>query len=144
MLHRPVSNKAEEFKEEMEGDTVGYRITDKDTGKSLVYVPDMREITPLVLRKMDDAEVLIFDGTFYRDDELIRLGISEKTSKELGHTPMVGVGGSIEVLRELKVRHKLYTHLNNTNPAILEDSSERKRLHDEGFKVARDGEVIDL
>ncbi len=142
--HRPISVKEEPFNEELEGDTVGYRIEENSTGKTLVYIPDIREITPLALREMEEADVLIFDGTFYRDEELIELGISSKTSIELGHVPIVGNTGSVAVLRDLNVKRKFYTHLNNTNPLIPENSKERKYLLDEGFYVVRDGEIIDL
>ena len=92
--HRAISTKVPTFSEEVEGDTVGYRIEERATGKSMVYVPDIREITPLILEKMEDADVLIFDGTFYEDEELIKLGISRKTSRELGHVPMMGPDGA--------------------------------------------------
>jgi len=141
--HRPISVRGP-YKEELEGDTVGYRIEDKNSGKTFVYVPDIREITPLALKKMEDADVLIFDGTFYTNDELIKLGISSKTSEELGHVPIAGPTGSIEVLGDLNVKRKFYTHLNNTNPLIPEDSTERRLLRDEGFYVVSDGETIDL
>ena len=141
--HRPISSKARGFDEESRGDTVGYRITERHTGKALAYVPDIREITSLALRKIDGVDALLFDGTFYTDDELIRLGISSKTSRELGHVPMAGSGGSIESLRDLTIEQKFYTHINNTNPVILVDSRERKQLRDGEFKVAEDGERID-
>jgi len=141
--HRPISVKEGPFKEELEGDTVGYRIEDEN-GRVLVYVPDIREVTALALRKMDEADVIIFDGTFYRNDELIKLGISSKTSEELGHIPIAGPNGSIEMLRDLNVKQKFYTHFNNTNPLIPEDSVERRLLRVEGFHVVSDGDVIDL
>ena len=93
---------------------------------------------------MEDADILIFDGTFYTNDELIKLGISSKTSEELGHVPIAGPTGSMEVLRDLNVKRKFYTHLNNTNPLIPEDSTKRRLLRDEGFYVVSDGETIDL
>jgi len=141
--HRPILVKEGPFKEELEGDTVGYRIEDEN-GRVLVYAPDIRKVTSLALMKMEGADVLIFDGTFYRENELIKLEISSKTSKELGHIPIAGHNGSIEVLKDFNVKQKFYTHLNNTNPLIPENSVERRLLQVKGFHIVNDGDVIDL
>lgn len=144
MPHRPISRKVPGYGEEIEGDTVGYRIEERETGKSLVYVPDIREMTPRVLERIEGSDVLILDGTFYGNEKLIKLGISEKTSRELGHVPIMDPDGSIRDIRDLNVRSKIYTHLNNTNPVIREDSMERKLLIEEGIDIARDGQIIEL
>ena len=68
---------------------------------------------------------MLFDGTFWTDDELIALGIGERTAREMDHLPIAGAGGSLERLAALPCRHRIYTHINNTNPILLEHSPER-------------------
>jgi pyrroloquinoline quinone biosynthesis protein B len=69
---------------------------------------------------------------------MIRLGLAGKTSRDMGHVPMCGDGGSLDLLASLSGR-KIYTHLNNTNPVLLEDSPERREAEDRGLEIAYDG-----
>ena len=77
--------------------------------------------------RLAEADALLFDGTFWADDELIALGIGDRTAREMDHLPIAGRGGSLERLAALPCRHRVYTHINNTNPILLEHSPERAR-----------------
>jgi len=121
------------------GRVVGYRITDAGSGRSLVYLPCVQQLTPDVLEELAGCSGLLIDGTCWRDDELPRLGLADKTSRGMGHVPIDGPGGSLELLSPLPIDHKVYIHINNTNPILLEDSPERRLLDRHGMQVAADG-----
>lgn len=123
---------------------VGYRITDARTGRSLVYVPGAQELTSSVREHLEGATCLLFDGTCWQDDELIRLGIASKTSRDMGHLPIGGVDGSLKQLAPLPIERKIYIHINNTNPILLEDSPERRAVEEHGMEVAADGLELEI
>jgi pyrroloquinoline quinone biosynthesis protein B len=127
-----------------EGVVVGYRITDGDTGRSLVYLPGAQELTASVLAQLEDCTCLLFDGTCWQDDELIQLGIAGKTSRDMGHLPIDGAGGSLEQLAPLPIERKIYIHINNTNPILLEDAPERRIVEEHGLEVAADGLELEI
>jgi len=87
---------------------------------------------------------LLVDGTFWTDDEMIKLGVSKKHARDIGHLPQSGTGGMIEVLEPLKASRKILIHINNTNPILDEDSKERKELDSRGIEVAYDGMDVTL
>jgi pyrroloquinoline quinone biosynthesis protein B len=120
------------------GRVVGYRLTDERTGRALVYLPSAQELTG-VLDQLDDCACLLVDGTCWRDDELIGLGLAGKTAREMGHLPIDGPGGSLARLAPLPIGRTIYTHINNTNPILLEDSPERRVVEQHGMEVAVDG-----
>ena len=139
------TNKRARFKIEAgEGGVVGYRITDGNTGRALVYVPGAQQLTASVRAHLEDCACLLFDGTCWQDDELIRLGIAAKTSRDMGHLPIGGADGSLERLAPLPIERKIYTHINNTNPILLEDSSERRIVEAHGMEVAADGLELEI
>jgi pyrroloquinoline quinone biosynthesis protein B len=127
-----------------EGVVVGYRITDGDTGRSLVYLPGAQELTASVLAQLEDCTCLLFDGTCWQDDELIQLGIAGKTSRDMGHLPIGGAGGSLEQLAPLPIERKIYIHINNTNPILFEDAPERRIVEEHGLEVAADGLELEI
>jgi pyrroloquinoline quinone biosynthesis protein B len=85
----------------------------------------------------------MLDGTFWTDDELVRLGVSKKLARDMGHLPQSGPGGMLEALKPLAAR-KVLIHINNTNPILDEDSPERAVLQAAGIEVAYDGMEIEL
>jgi pyrroloquinoline quinone biosynthesis protein B len=121
------------------GRVVGYRVTDERTGRALVYLPGVQELTAEVRDQLADCACLLVDGTCWRDDELIRLGLAGKTAREMGHLPIDGPGGSLELLSPLTIERKIYLHINNTNPILLEDGPERRVVEEHGMEVAVDG-----
>jgi pyrroloquinoline quinone biosynthesis protein B len=120
------------------GRVVGYRLSDERSGRSLVYLPGVQELTA-VRGRLNDCVCLLVDGTCWRDDEMIRLGLAGKTAREMGHVPIDGPGGSLELLSPLPIERKIYIHINNTNPILLEDSPERRVVERHGMEVAVDG-----
>ena len=88
--------------------------------------------------------MILFDGTFWSNDELITLGIGERTALQLDHLPMSGSEGSLERLRALPSRHRVYVHINNTNPVLLEDSAERRAVEAAGLTIGMDGMRFDI
>jgi pyrroloquinoline quinone biosynthesis protein B len=129
---------------EGEDGVVGYRITDGRTGRALVYVPGAQRLTASVLAHLEGCACLLFDGTCWQDDELIRLGIAAKTSRDMGHLPIGGPDGSLEQLAPLPIERKIYVHINNTNPILLEDSPERRAVEERGMEVATDGLELEI
>lgn len=121
------------------GRVVGYRLTDERSGRSAVYLPGLQQLTPAVREQLDDCACLLVDGTCWRDDEMIQLGLAGKTAQEMGHLPIDGPDGSLEQLSELPVERKIYIHINNSNPILLEDSLERRLVEKRGIEVAMDG-----
>jgi pyrroloquinoline quinone biosynthesis protein B len=127
-----------------DGDNIGMRVSDRRTGKVLFYAPGLGEIEPQVRPFLEEADCVMVDGTFWTDDEMIRLGVSKKRARDIGHLPQSEPGGMIEVLKALKADRKVLIHINNTNPILNEDSSERRTLDAAGIEVAWDGMDITL
>jgi pyrroloquinoline quinone biosynthesis protein B len=127
-----------------EGDNIGMRIADRGTGKVLFYAPGLGEIEPHLEPFLEEADVLMVDGTFWTDDEMIKLGLSKKHARDIGHLPQSGTGGMMEALKPLKASRKILIHINNTNPILDEDSAERRMLAGEGIEVAYDGMDVKL
>lgn len=127
-----------------DGDNVGIQITDTRSGKRLFYAPGLGEIEPHLEPLLREADAVMVDGTFWTDDEMIRLGVSKKHAREIGHLPQSGAGGMIEVLRPLRASRKVLIHINNTNPILDEDSGERAQLSAAGIEVAYDGMELTL
>ena len=129
-----------------EGDesVVGYRITDGRTGRALVYLPGAQQLTASVRAHLEGCACLLFDGTCWQDDELIQLGTANKTSREMGHLPISGADGSLEQLAPLPIERKIYIHINNTNPILLEDAPERRIVEERGLEVAADGLELEI
>jgi len=126
------------------GDNIGVVIRDQATGRSVFYAPGLGEIEPRVGTAMGGADCVLVDGTFWTDDEMIRLGISKKRAREIGHLPQSGPGGMIEALSALPRPRKILIHINNTNPILDEASPERAQLAAAGIEVACDGMRIEL
>ena len=126
------------------GRVVGYRLTDDATGAAAVYLPGVQELTPAVLDELDGIDCLLIDGTCWHDDELIRLGLAGKTAHDMGHLALGGPGGSLEALSRLPIERKIYIHINNTNPILLDDSPERREVEQAGMEVAGDGLEVEV
>jgi len=121
--------------------TAGIEI--RHAGARLVVVPGAANITEQMLSRFEDADVLLFDGTLFHDDELVRLGASAKTARRMGHVPIDGEGGSLTALRSVGAR-RIYFHINNSNPIHVAGSPERAVVRAAGWEVAEDGMEIVL
>ena len=126
------------------GRVVGYRLTDERSGGTLVYLPGVQALTPALRAEIQGCQCLLIDGTCWRDDELVRLGLAGKTSRQMGHLPIGGPDGSLAQLRELGAGRTIFVHLNNTNPILLADAPERRLVEDSGMEVATDGLEVEV
>jgi pyrroloquinoline quinone biosynthesis protein B len=127
------------------GDNIGLLVESTANGKRLFYAPGLGAIAPRVDAAMRSADVVLVDGTCWRDDELIALGVSRKRARDMGHLPQDGAGGMLEFLATLPApTRKILIHINNTNPILDEDGPERAQLRDAGVEVAVDGMEIEL
>jgi pyrroloquinoline quinone biosynthesis protein B len=122
--------------------TVGVELS--DGAKSFFYVPGCAEINEGVIKRLAGAALVFFDGTTFTDDEMVNLGLSKKTARRMGHVAMSGEKGSLERLASCAIGRKIYVHINNTNPVLIEDSSERAAVERAGWEVAYDGMEICL
>jgi pyrroloquinoline quinone biosynthesis protein B len=109
----------------------------------LLYVPGAAAVTAPLLDRLARADVVLFDGTLFADDEMIATGTGAKTGRRMGHMPLDGNDGTIAALGRLKAR-RILTHINNTNPILIEGSAERRKVEAAGFEVAEDGMEIVL
>jgi pyrroloquinoline quinone biosynthesis protein B len=121
------------------GHTVGLLVRDESTGGVCAFVPGCGGLDQPLLDLLGRAELVLFDGTFWTDDELIGLGIGERTAREMDHLPVSGPEGSLERLAALPGRQRVYTHINNTNPMLIEDSPQRLQVEHRGVMVGADG-----
>jgi pyrroloquinoline quinone biosynthesis protein B len=126
-------------REERPGHTVGLIVEDTATGGRCAFVPGCGGLDDRLLARLAGVDLLLFDGTFWTDRELITLGIGERTALEMDHLPVSGPAGSLAWLAGLPVRHRVYTHINNTNPILLEDGPERAAVLAAGLTVGADG-----
>jgi pyrroloquinoline quinone biosynthesis protein B len=127
-----------------DGDNIGLIIEQISTGKKAFYSPGLGEIEPHVMSAMQASDCLLVDGTFWTNDEMVTMGISQKRAREIGHLPQSGEGGMIEVLNGVSNTRKILIHINNTNPILDEDSEPHKELIKSGIEVAYDGMEINL
>jgi len=108
-------------------------------GRRCVVVPNCARITPDLCARLKGADLLLFDGTTYEDDEMVRLGLSHKTAARMGHVPMAGPSGSLAGLADVSVGRRVFLHLNNSNPTLIAGSPEHAAVLAAGWELAFDG-----
>jgi pyrroloquinoline quinone biosynthesis protein B len=109
----------------------------------MVYIPGAAAVTAAMTQRIKGADVVFFDGTLFRDDEMIASGTGAKTGRRMGHMPIDGEDGSLAALEGLAGR-RVYVHINNTNPILIDGSPERVHVERKGWEVAEDGMEIVL
>ena len=109
----------------------------------LVYVPGAAAVPAALRGRLAGADVVLFDGTLFADDEMIASGTGSKTGRRMGHMPLDGADGTLAALAGLRCR-RILIHINNTNPILIDDSPERRKVEAAGFEVAEDGMEIKL
>jgi pyrroloquinoline quinone biosynthesis protein B len=112
-------------------------------GRRLIYVPGAANVTAALHARLAGADAVLFDGTLFSDEEMIATGTGEKTGRRMGHMPIDGESGTLAALADLPGR-RILTHINNTNPILVEGSPERRKVEAAGFEVAEDGMEIVL
>jgi len=127
-----------------DGDSIGLEIIDTGTGRSFFFIPGCAATTDRLRRRVAHSALVFFDGTLWRDDEMIQLGVGSKTGRRMGHMSMSGDDGTIAAFRDLDVRRRIFIHINNSNPVLLEDSAERRIAEAAGWEIAYDGMEVRL
>lgn len=126
------------------GDTIGLEIRAGDSADALFYIPGCAAMTDELAGRLRGAALVFFDGTLWRDDEMIVQGVGAKTGLRMGHMSCSGREGSMAAFEALGVRRKLFVHINNTNPLLIADSPERVEAEARGWEIAYDGMEITL
>jgi pyrroloquinoline quinone biosynthesis protein B len=139
-----LEGKAHPAGETGDGDTLGLRIEDKATGKHFYFLAACANVTDDLRSRLKGASAIFFDGTVWRDDELIVAGLGNKTGQGMGHIAMSGARGAIESLDGLDIDRKMFLHINNSNPVLLRDSAERAAAERAGWQIPADGTEITL
>ena len=121
------------------GNVVGYRIIDEKTGGRLLFLPDAAALDEKLIEALSDCEILLFDGTFWSENEMREREVGNMAASSMGHVPISGPDGSLTVLAGITVKHKIYVHINNTNPILVEGSPERAAVIAGGCTVGEDG-----
>jgi len=119
-------------------------IVESPSGKRLAYMPAVLQIDDSLMKELESADVLLFDGTFWSDDELIRIQGSGQTALQMGHVPVSAIEGSLSRLAGLRRPRKIYMHINNTNPMLNEAGPEYRQVREAGWEIAEDGCQFDL
>jgi pyrroloquinoline quinone biosynthesis protein B len=113
-------------------------------GKSAGYFPAAPQIDEALLKMLDTLDLLFFDGTFWSDDELVRIQGSGQTAVQMGHVPVSSPDGSLHRLASLRKPRKIFVHVNNTNPMLDEAGPEFREVREAGWEVAEDGWQFEL
>jgi len=112
-------------------------------GACMVFVPGTAAVTPAMHERFARADVVLFDGTLFTDDEMIRTQTGQKTGRRMGHMQIDGDSGSLQALAGLSAR-RIFVHINNTNPVLIDGSAERRKVENAGWQLAEDGMEIVL
>jgi pyrroloquinoline quinone biosynthesis protein B len=126
---------------EQPGDTLGLVIRDRKDGQSVVFLAACAAVTPEIAARLGDATAVFFDGTLWRDDEMIALGLGKKTGQRMGH---IAMEAAMPTLAGLGIGRKYFLHINNSNPAWRRASGERRQLEAAGWHIPADGMEITL
>src|SRR5690606_25725288 len=137
----PLYLEGERVETELMGEqTVGVELV--GGGRRVFYIPGCASVPDWLRDRIAGADALLFDGTLWTDDEMLRAGLGAKTGRRMGHVPVSGPGGSLEALRGLDLGARIYVHLNNSNPLVDPASPERAQAQAAGWQVGHDGMEI--
>jgi pyrroloquinoline quinone biosynthesis protein B len=117
---------------------------ESESGGRLAYMPAVPAIGESLIERLESSDVVLFDGTFWTNDELIQVQGSGATAREMGHVPVSGPDGTLKKLAGLKRPRKIFIHVNNTNPMLNESGPEYRAVREAGWEVAEDGWSIQL
>jgi pyrroloquinoline quinone biosynthesis protein B len=112
-------------------------------GRRVAFLPGAPEVQAEWLPTIAECDALLFDGTFWAEDELIRIQGHGKTARQMGHSPMSGPNGTLERFATVNGPRKIFIHINNTNPVLDENSAENQYIRDAGWELAFDGMELD-
>jgi pyrroloquinoline quinone biosynthesis protein B len=126
------------------GDAVGLELVDTLGRARVFFIPGCAVVTEPLRRRLAGAALVFFDGTLWRDDEMIRMCVGDKTGRRMGHISMSGAEGAIAAFADLGVQRRIFIHINNSNPVLFEDSPERRAAEAAGWEIAYDGMEVKL
>jgi pyrroloquinoline quinone biosynthesis protein B len=115
-----------------------------DGARRVFYIPGCAAVTAELRARLRRDDVLFFDGTLWRDDEMIRAETGVKTGARMGHISVSGPAGSIAAFADADVARRIFIHINNTNPILCDDSDEAAFVRDAGWEIAYDGMELRL
>lgn len=124
------------------GNTIGVKVSTRE--KSFFYIPGCAELDDDTRARVSNAALVFFDGTLWSDDEMITSGTGQKTGRRMGHMPVGGTDGSLAALTGLGIERLVYTHMNNTNPILIDGSGEHRAVIAAGAETGYDGLEIAL
>jgi pyrroloquinoline quinone biosynthesis protein B len=119
-------------------------VIESRSGGRMAYLPGVAKVEESWRAWLDECDVLLFDGTFWTEDELCRVRGGGKPASAMGHLPLSGPCGSLAALRDIKCARKIFFHINNTNPILDESSPAYAEVRHAGWEVARDGMEIQV
>jgi len=119
-------------------------IVTSSSGKYLAYMPAVPALDDSLLQRLEESDLLLFDGTFWSDDELIQVQGSGSTARQMGHIPVSGAEGSLRKLAGLRRPRKVFVHINNTNPMLDESGPQYREVRAAGWEIAADGWSLEL
>jgi pyrroloquinoline quinone biosynthesis protein B len=123
-------------------DTVGVAVA--GGGRTLYFIPGCAAMTDRLRARLNGADLVFFDGTLFADDEMIRAGLGRKSGRRMGHMSVSGPDGAIAAFSGLGVKRRIFVHINNSNPILLDDSPERATVEAAGWEIAYDGMEVRL
>lgn len=127
-----------------EGDTIGLFLREPASGACAYYIPGCAAVDEALARRLTAAPLVLFDGTLFTDDEMVAAGLGVKTGRRMGHISVSGPDGSLAAFAPLRVRRRIFVHINNTNPILIDGTPERRAVEDAGWEVAHDGMEIEV
>ena len=119
-------------------DTIALEVKNDQNKTEFFYIPGCANVPEWLKKRINNSNLILFDGTLWTDDEMIREKVGIKTGKRMGHISMHGSKGSIESFKNINIKRKIFIHINTTNPALLENSDERKIANEAGWEIAYD------
>ncbi|MGB0660750.1 MAG: pyrroloquinoline quinone biosynthesis protein PqqB [Mangrovicoccus sp.] len=139
----PLYLEDEQVQTDLEGEqTVGVAL--EAGGQRAYYIPGCARVTPGLADRLRGADLVMFDGTLWRDDEMIAAGLSQKTGQRMGHISISGAEGSLAAFADLDIRQKVFVHMNNSNPVLNPASVERSLAEGQGWLIGQDGMELSL
>jgi pyrroloquinoline quinone biosynthesis protein B len=126
------------------GDAVGLELLDGTDEGRFFFIPGCARVTGELRRRLAGSPLVFFDGTLWRDDEMISMGVGDKTGRRMGHISMSGDEGAIAAFADLGIKRRIFIHINNSNPVLFEDSPERRAAEAAGWEIAHDGMEVRL
>ena len=123
---------------------IGFLVSPQSGGGTLAFLPGVSCVSVALLERLQSCDVVLFDGTFWSDDEPLRIPGVSRTARQMGHLPLSGPGGSLECFAALQRPRKIFIHINHTNPILDEQSMEHRMVREAGWEMARDGMEMTL